>query len=149
MSHKHRSAGFSLLEVLIVLVIASGVTVLLTTNFLNNLEKRSFSSASDEIAQSLTKARLLARRTREAVLWEYDRDTHSISYGKTYEFSLPQGVSLTLSYADSVPRPGILFYGDGASSGGMVTVEHQYDEIEIEVDWLLGVIRRDVEISEK
>ncbi|MDG1827441.1 MAG: type II secretion system protein [Henriciella sp.] len=149
MSNIKKNAGFSLIEVMIVLLIISGATVLLTTSFLGNLKKRSVYSASAEIEHSLINARMLARRSYENVFWIYDVDTHTISFGSAYQFTLPVNVRLELTYADALPQPGIMFYSDGGSSGGQVQIEHEYGQDRYDVDWILGLVKKEDEVGEK
>ena len=138
-----RQSGFSLLEVMMVLVIIAMSYMLLPKLVFSGVSGAELRSNARAVATGLRLARDAAINTkRESVL--------SINL-ESREFTLPNDtrlhklndkldVKLYTAEADLISdKVGtIRFYPDGSSNGGRVTVAAGERGFEIDVDWLTG-----------
>ncbi len=138
-----RTAGVSLLELLIVLAIMGFVAALAMPMLGSGPSGMELRSAARQLASGLRLARSEAvaqRRETFLVLdvagrrFKVDRDPQ--------EHALPRGVELKLFTAqkDLVDDKvgSIRFYPDGGSNGGRITVGSGERKYEVDVDWLTG-----------
>lgn len=138
-----RQSGFSLLEVIIVLVIIALSYTLLPKMVFSGVSGAELRANARAVATGLRIARDVAINTkREAVL--------SINM-ENREFTLPNNsklhklhdqldVKLYTAQADLISEKvgTIRFFPDGSSNGGRVTVAAGERGFEIDVDWLTG-----------
>ncbi|MEO6564619.1 MAG: GspH/FimT family pseudopilin [Casimicrobiaceae bacterium] len=142
MNRRH-SAGVSLLELMIVLMIMAIVAALVVPMFGGGVSNTQLRSAARQLASGLRLARSEAvAQRRETFLvvdvvarrFKVDRDPK--------EHALPPDVDLKLYTAqkDLVDEKigSIRFYPDGGSNGGRITVGSGERKYEIDVDWLTG-----------
>lgn len=137
--------GFTLLELLVVLVIAV-LLVTLTPPLLSGLSGATeLRSAARQLAAGLRNARNQAiTRRREAVL-TLDLAQHRFGVsGDPREVALPSGIALKLYTAQSElldnTTGSIRFFPDGSSTGGFITVSGPKRGYRLNVDWLTGAI---------
>ncbi len=141
--NRQRTAGVSLLELMIVLMIMAIVAALVVPMFGGGVSNTQLRSAARQLASGLRLARSEAvtqRRETFLVLdvagrrFKVDRDPK--------EHALPRDVDLKLYTAqkDLVDEKvgSIRFYPDGGSNGGRITVGSGERKYEIDVDWLTG-----------
>ncbi len=134
--------GFTLVELLVVLVIASLVLALVGTSI-----SRSISGAEMRVAARKMTAALRYTRTR-AILDKQEQvflvDTEKRKYmaPKRDEVELPEGMKVALTTARSELTAeavgGIRFYPDGGSTGGFVELDANGRVYRINVAWLTG-----------
>jgi general secretion pathway protein H len=134
--------GFTLVELLVVLVIASLVLALVGTSI-----SRSISGAEMRVAARKMTAALRYTRTR-AILDKQEQvflvDTENRKYvaPKRPEVELPEGMKVALTTARSELTAesvgGIRFYPDGGSTGGFVELDANGRVFRINVAWLTG-----------
>ncbi|TNE75954.1 MAG: type II secretion system protein GspH [Gammaproteobacteria bacterium] len=142
--HHRQVAGFTLLELLVVLFLVSLAIGVAATRF----------SAGTESAELRTEARKLVallRQTRTRAVSE------SLSLGvapvpekfayqlqpEGKEVLLPEGLSLNIAADNrdvSSMRPGIFFYPDGSSNGGTLTLSSDNGSRQLAVNWLTGEV---------
>ena len=141
---KHfRTAGVSLLELMIVLMIMAIVAALVVPMLAGGVSNTELRSAARQLAAGLRLARSEAvTQRRETFLvidvagrrFKVDRDPQ--------EHMLPRDVELKLYTAqkDLVDDKvgSIRFYPDGGSNGGRITVGSADRTYEVDVDWLTG-----------
>ena len=141
---KHfRTAGVSLLELMIVLMIMAIVAALVVPMLAGGVSNTELRSAARQLAAGLRLARSEAvTQRRETFLvidvagrrFKVDRDPQ--------EHMLPRDVELKLYTAqkDLVDDKvgSIRFYPDGGSNGGRITVGSADRKYEVDVDWLTG-----------
>ena len=141
--NRQRSAGVSLLELMIVLMIMAIVAALVVPMFGEGVSNTQLRSAARQLAAGLRLARSEAvAQRRETFLvvdvagrrFKVDRDPQ--------EHALPRDIELKLYTAqkDLVDDKigSIRFYPDGGSNGGRITVGSGERKYEIDVDWLTG-----------
>jgi general secretion pathway protein H len=131
-------AGFTLLEMTIVLVIlglALGLLALRGPMRSRGLELR---AATEQLAQTLRAARAEAIAGDHAVDVTLPPGGYRLGTGRFHP--LP-GFSLSATTPVGAARPAIRFAADGSSSGGVVAVADGARKTQIAVDWLTGRVR--------
>ncbi|MBL8251638.1 MAG: GspH/FimT family protein [Candidatus Competibacter sp.] len=140
-----RQRGFTLLELLVVLVIAV-LLVSLTPPLLSGLSgSTELRGAARQLAAGLRLARNDAvTRQREAVL-TLDLAQHRFAVsGDSRKIALPESLALRLysaqSELSSQTTGSIRFFPDGSSTGGAITVSGPKLAYRVNVDWLTGAV---------
>lgn len=142
---RRRAAGFTLLELLVVLVLMAFMTGLAIPLISSGTPGAQIKAASRELLAGLRQAREQAIVTRQPTALTIDVDDRKfqISRHKT-AFQLPGKLQIGLFVAeveDNGKRGSFIFYPDGSSTGGKVTVTLDGQTNRIDVDWLTGVAR--------
>ena len=140
-----RAQGFSLLELLIVVVIMGMVYVLVPGMIFGGVSGADLRASSRDIASGLRQARSLAVNARRESFMTLDLDKRAFSLsGNARIFQLPEKLELKLYTAQSEivnERQGsIRFFPDGSSTGGRVTVASGERKYLVDVDWLTGKV---------
>ncbi|WP_428249798.1 prepilin-type N-terminal cleavage/methylation domain-containing protein [Ferrovibrio sp.] len=136
MSGTGKQAGFSLLEMLVVLAIVSVASMAAAQLFAPRPEAAMVRAARDTLAADLRRQRLAALSTGRM---------HGITLyeeGNGYRL-LPQGSGIRLPEAmrlSSQGNPGVMFNPDGSSSGGHLRLRVGGVALSLTVEPLLGRI---------
>jgi general secretion pathway protein H len=137
--------GFTLLEMILVLVIAATVAAVAVPNFQPALANMQLRAATRDVASALRHVRGQAlSRGREAVFsLNVDRHTYQVS-GRRKDYALPASVRLGLFTAEAElsgeGQGSIRFYPDGSSTGGRVSLEAAGKKRLVDVNWLTGAV---------
>ena len=137
--------GFTLLEILIVLVIGVLLVALVPPLFSGMSGATELRGAARQLAAGLRNARNEAVvRQQEAVLTlDLERRRFGVT-GDPREIALPESVALKLYTAQSElldsTTGGIRFFPDGSSTGGFITVSGPKLAYRVNVDWLTGAV---------
>ena len=139
------AAGFTMLELLVVIVIVGVLAALSPPIFSSGVTSAQHRAVARAIAQELRFARSEAIASRKDVGVEFnlaDR-TYQLPGGKR-RGKWPEGVSLelTTTVAETVDEKhaSVRFYADGGSTGGRVTLKFKEREFRIDIGWLTGRI---------
>ncbi len=138
-----RPRGFTLLEIMVVLVIGvAAYAVLLGTPF-RGASAADLKSAARTLASGLRHTQSVAITTRRDALLTLDVEAREfVMGGDTTVRSLPRGIELKLyaaqSQVTSERQGAIRFYPDGSSTGGRITVSAGEVRYLVDVDWLTG-----------
>ena len=141
-----RSGGFTILELLVVLVIAAimvAVTPPLISSALPGVELK---SAARKIAANLRMARSQAISSRAETTFSIDVEERLFSVsGSKRTHTLPADMKISLLTVESETSGedagAIRFFPQGGSTGGRVTLSQDKREYAVDVDWLTGRIR--------
>jgi len=143
MSARRRARGFTLLEVLLVLVIAASAYALVVRFTGAGVSGAELKSAARAVAAGLRDARgtAIASQASAAMLVDLDKRTLEVT-GAAKPRQLSERLELKLYTAQSEViderRGAIRFYPDGSSTGGRVTVAAGERKLLVDVDWLTG-----------
>ena len=138
--------GFTLLEILVVLIIATLLFTLVPPLFSGALPGVRLKGAARDLAVVLreTRSRAIVSNTEQTLL--LDTETPSYRAGNGKPVSLPGGISLNLQPNEGITtltatRQSLRFYPDGSSSGGRIILRGESRGYRLDVDWLTGNIR--------
>jgi general secretion pathway protein H len=138
-----KSAGFTLLEIVIVLVLAVMIYALLLGVPLLGGKRADLKYAARTLASGLRQAQTTAMVTRRDATLTLDLDQKEYQVlGDKEAHKLPDDIDLQLytaqSEVTSEKRAAIRFYPDGSSTGGRITVSSGERKFLVDVDWLTG-----------
>ena len=141
-----RSSGFTLIELIVVLIIVLlGMTVV-GANFSKVSPALQLKTVGGEIVSALRVARTQAISTQQAVSVRFNlyEDTYQVQGQQ--QLKLPEDLTLSLvilrkNYAGN-EIASIIFYQDGSSSGAQLLLELANHKKQIDVNWLTGKITR-------
>ena len=139
--------GFTLLELIIVLVISVLGFAVVGSKISNGNETTRLQAASRDIASALRYAHgqaLVSHQTVSVVI-NLDDNSYRISLQDKI-YALPEQIDISLVVAEeefAAGEGGIRFFADGSSTGGRITLEWAAQQRQIDVNWITG----EVEIS--
>jgi general secretion pathway protein H len=137
-----RAAGFTLVELLVVLVIAALALSLVGTSISRNISGAEMRTAARKVAASLryTRTQAILSKSEQVFLVDTEKRTFKAAGRETEE--LPEGMNVELNTArselTSESAGGIRFYPDGGSTGGNVRLEANGRVYQVSVTWLTG-----------
>ena len=132
--------GFTLLELLVVMVLIGLIGGIAVPRLTNAFIGPNVRAAALEVAAGLRGARSLAVTTGAATLFRYDPTTRRITVADRRPGD-PLAESLEIVFGDPDGGrvfPGIAFFPDGSSSGGLISVSQGNQRYVVAVDWLTG-----------
>ena len=138
-----RTAGFTLLEVLLVLVLGVVAYVAVLQLPSRGASAADLKAAARTLAAGLRHAQTMAMATRRDSALTVDVESREFTVaGDSTVRQLPSNLELKLYTAQSEvtsERHGaIRFYPDGSSTGGRITVSAGPRKYLVDVDWLTG-----------
>ena len=140
---QRRTAGFTLLELLVVLVLMAMMTGLAIPLISAGTPGAQIKAASRELLVGLRQAREQAIVSRQPAAMSVNVDERRFQItGQTRAFQLPGKLQIGLFVADAEDNGKLgsfIFYPDGSSTGGRITVSLDGQTNRIDVDWLTGV----------
>ncbi len=138
----HQSRGFTLVELLVVLVISSLVLALVGTSISRSIGGAEMRTAARKLAASLRYTRTRAIITKSETVFLVDTEEHNYTAADRPTVDLPEGMNVLLTTARSELTSenvgGIRFFPDGGSTGGSVVLEANERLYTINVAWLTG-----------
>jgi len=138
-----RQRGFTILEVVIVLVLAAIMYALMLAVPMRGASGADLKSAARTLASGLRQAQTTAMSTRRDAVLTVDVEAREfVMPGDSQARKLPDGLDLKLytaqSEVSSAQKGAIRFYPDGSSTGGRITVSAGERKYLVDVDWLTG-----------
>ena len=138
-----RERGFTLLEMMVVLVIAAIAYAVLLSAPLGKASAADLKAAARTLASGLRQAQSTAMATRKDAVLTIDVESREyVTTLDTTPRKLPENLELKLyaaqSEVSSERRGSIRFYPDGSSTGGRITVSSGERKYLVDVDWLTG-----------
>ena len=137
--------GFTLLELLVVLVVAAGVAAVALPRFGNAIAAVELKGATRQVASALRYAhtQAVAKRREVALRFDVKRRTF-VNTDADKVHSLPTDLNLKLLTAKSEivseDVGAIRFFADGSSTGGQVTLSAGERAYVVDVSWLTGKV---------
>jgi len=137
-----RARGFTMLEMMLVLVIAAMAMGVMLSFSGKGASAADLKASARSIASGLRQAQTTAMQTRRDTQLKLDVETRQFLLPDGSLHQLPEGIELQLYTAESEKlsdRIGaIRFHPDGSSTGGRVTVAIGERKYLVDVDWLTG-----------
>ena len=138
------SAGFTLLELLIVLVILGLTVAVAVPLFARALPGLELTASARTVAATLREARSLAIADNREVTVAVDVDQGTIDLAGLRSETLDPAISLRLFTAaeELIDRGAgrIRFYPDGTSTGGRVRLVGNGRLYDVDIDWITGAV---------
>jgi general secretion pathway protein H len=140
-----REGGFTILEVIVVLVIGAIAYSLILGVPMRGASIYDLKSSARSLASGLRQAQTTAMATRRDTVLTLDMEAKEfVVPGVSDVRKLPDAVDLKLytaqSEVTSEKRGSIRFYPDGSSTGGRITVSAGERKYLVDVDWLTGKV---------
>jgi general secretion pathway protein H len=136
------SNGFTLLELMIVLVLAGLLMGVVATSLTEGPVLR---KSSREVATSLRHARALAIMRQQPVVWKMDTkakhfwiDNNGETEARDLNASVDAKINTAASEVNSADQGGIRFFPDGSSTGGSVELTSKQQTFKVNVEWVTG-----------
>jgi general secretion pathway protein H len=134
--------GFTLVELLVVLVIAALALSLVGTSISRSISGAEMRTVARKVAASLRYTRTQAILSKSEQVFLVDTEKRSFKAADRDTEELPEGMNVELNTArselTSESAGGIRFYPDGGSTGGNVRLEANGRVYQVSVTWLTG-----------
>lgn len=134
-----RQSGFTLLEMLAVLVLISIAFMLLASGITRGLAHARERQSVNELLQSLRQARTQAIVEGRPMSLLFDLNSTCYRVEQFPPRCLSAGTQLRIETAEGLGKDvTLIFYPDGSSSGGNLSLKNESREARIDVGWLTG-----------
>lgn len=142
-----RSPGFSLVELMVVMVLIVGLFGLVGTSISRSVGGAELRGEAREIISGLRRTRGQAIINRAEQVFLIDAETKTWQAAGQDQHKIPEGLDVTLETARSEMTGenagGIRFFPDGSSTGGSVLLSVDERKWYITIGWLTGEISQD------
>lgn len=142
---QHRVRGVSLLEMLLVVALIAGASVLAMAAFGGGMAGLQLRSEAREIAAQLRFTRTHAIATGQPQRFTINPQAHAWTAPRNRSGTVPDTLGVTFTGARELqPAQGegaIVFFADGASTGGRVQLRRERAAWNIDVAWLTGEVK--------
>ena len=139
------AAGASLLEMLLVVALIAAISVLAATGLGSGLPGMQLRSSAKEIAAQLRFTRTQAIATGQPQRFVIDPSAHTWQAPQGRTGTIPEALGVRFFGARQVqPSEGegaIVFFPDGASTGGRVQLSRERAGWNVDVAWLTGQVK--------
>lgn len=141
--HQGIDGGFTLLELLIVLVIAGSIVTLVLPQLSKAMTVMELKSDTRKLASTLRYARsqAIAQRQDVAVILNVQKRTYRTSgFEKIHRLSSDLNLKLLTAESEllSDEAGAVRFFADGSSTGGQITLTASGHAYFVDVNWLTG-----------
>ena len=134
--------GFTLVEIMVVLVIVALMMALVGSSISRNISGAQMRTAAGKVAASMRYTRTQAILTKAEQVFLVDTEKLTYQAAEREAEELPEGMTVELNTArselTSETAGGIRFYPDGGSTGGNVRLEANGRIYRVNVAWLTG-----------
>ncbi|WP_316205377.1 GspH/FimT family pseudopilin [Bradyrhizobium sp. SZCCHNS3004] len=139
------SAGFTLIEMLAVLVILALTAAAAMPLLLSGAGTVSLDAATIELAAALRATRAAAIVQNRVMTLSVDVDRRTFGSDVVGSRAFAPGIQAKLTYAAATRSGpavgGFRFFPDGSSTGGDLSLELHGRQVRLCVDWLTGTVR--------
>lgn len=137
-----RDRGFTLVEIMVVMVIIALVLGLVGTSMSRSVSSAEARAASRNLVASLRYTRARAIIDKQETVFQVNTEERSYQAPGRKLVTLPEGVDVTITTARSEVTSeavyGIRFFPDGGSTGGHIELTVNDREYRVNVAWLTG-----------
>ena len=145
------AAGFTLLELLVVLTVAAIAVSVVGGGAQAYLERARYQSAVRDVTSQLKQARAVSIDKGVPVVVSYQPQLHRLSAGDLTLVELPPALEVRWQRVDGAPGVGVsgvepifVFNPDGFARGGQLAVMRAGRGVQFGVNWLLGTVESSV-----
>lgn len=146
---RHRGAGFTLLELLVVLVLAALTVSVVGGGAQSFMERARYHQTVREVATHLSQARALCVQEGRVVLVTYEPLTRQLRVDGQSPMDIPAPLEVEWEAAERLPRdaslagePLFVFNANGGARGGRLAVLRAGRGVAFRVNWLFGTIEQ-------
>lgn len=143
-SRMRRAGGFSLLEMLLVVALIAAVGVLTATSLTGGMDGIRLRAAAKQVAAQLRFTRAQAIATGQPQRFSIDPRAHAWTAPKQRSGQIHPSLGIVFIGArETQPARGvgaIVFFADGASTGGRVQLSAKRAAWNVDVKWLTGEV---------
>ncbi len=136
------NAGFTLLELIVVLAIVALGYSAVAVNFSSGNDAMALKAAARDLTSGLRYVRSQAMLSHETATLDFNLSENSYSLtGQDKIYTLPENIDVTINTAKDELHDGVAqlrFFPDGSSIGGRITLEKKSHVQEININWLTG-----------
>ncbi len=150
MPHRRRAgAGFTLLELLVVLAVAALAVTVVGGGAQAYLERARYQQTVRDLASQLRQARALSVDAGEPVLVSWRPQTRQVLVGSAPVLDVPgsvevhwKAIALPRTAGAAAGEPIFLFDANGGARGGQIEVSRGARGVVFQVNWLLGTVEQ-------
>lgn len=140
----HRHRGFSLIELIVVVVLIAASTALAASVMGRGLPGQQLRNSAREVAAQLRYTRAQAIVTGQPQVFSLDAGTREWQAPNRRHGQLPAGIEVVATAA-RVEQSGsrvaaVRFFPEGASTGGRFTLSRDKAAWQVDVQWLTGEV---------
>ena len=136
------NAGFTLLELIVVLAIVALGYSAVAVNFSSGNDAMALKAAARDLTSGLRYVRSQAMLSHETATLDFNLSNNSYSLtGQDKIYTLPENIDVTINTAKDELHDGVAqlrFFPDGSSIGGRIRLEKKSHVQEININWLTG-----------
>ncbi|MEI7840410.1 MAG: GspH/FimT family pseudopilin [Methylococcaceae bacterium] len=136
------NAGFTLLELIVVLAIVALGYSAVAVNFSSGNDAMALKAAARDLTSGLRYVRSQAMLSHASATLDFNLSNNSYSLtGQDKIYTLPENIDVTINTAKDELHDGVAqlrFFPDGSSIGGRITLEKKSHVQEININWLTG-----------
>jgi len=141
---KKPQSGFTLIEVIVVMVMIAVLAGFVATGMSSSLKKAKIRAVSKNLVSALryTRGQAVVKHEEKTITFNVKEKTYKAPRKKTV--NIPDEIDINVFTADSEVADettgSIRFFSDGSSTGGWVKLTHKNKIWKINVNWLTGEI---------
>lgn len=146
--------GFTLLELLVVLVVAAIAASVVGVGGQSYLERSRYHQAVRDIGSELRQARALSLQEGRSVAITYQPEIRKIMVDDRPALEIPEALGVQWDVAERNAKaasgagiPIFIFNADGGARGGRLVVLRGGQGVVFKVNWLLGTIEQSVAVA--
>jgi len=144
MSFKKQQYGFSLLEIIVVMVMIALLMGFFASGMSESLNKAKIRAVSKDLVSAIryTRSKAVVKHEQKTITFNVKNKTYQVPRKKIVH--IPDAIDINVYTADSEITDdtigSIRFFSDGSSTGGWVKLTHKNRIWKINVNWLTGEI---------
>lgn len=142
---RDRSRGLSLIEIVLVIALIAGITAVTAGALGVGVKGAQLRESARTVATQLRYTRTQAIATGRPQRFTLDPAAHAWTAPGGRSGEIPEAIGITFTGARQVQRErdegAVLFFEDGASTGGRVQLSREDQVWNVDVAWLTGTVK--------
>jgi general secretion pathway protein H len=144
MPRSRQQHGYTLVELIVVLVLVAAIVALGAATMARKLPGQRLQQSAKELAAQLRYTRAQAIASGQSQLFTLDAHTREWRAGEKRSGKLGKDIDIVATGArNEQQRPGVAavrFFPEGAATGGRFTLKHGNAAWQVDVQWLTGEV---------